>query len=229
MTHTQQRAAQLESLVDRATRQAERRCTRCANFLARWQRKLEECIESLLERQAQAWRPLTYEEARFQCEQLLREKDRRMRVSIAIADGQAAWHQRILNERYPYYDDEAYTATGVPRGIFLEAPISAPNGGPPPDAPASGCTSSAAPASSSGRHEAGARPGQQAWLEVCIAALMVSGVSFVEARQLCEEAGRGSLTAIRRIQLLTGHGPWVHGHAPAPAGTAEPARAPTAA
>ena len=91
-TPEQRRAAQLEELVERAERQAERRRARLARRRARWQRRLEACIESLLARQDQAWRPLSRDEARVQCETLLQEKDEQLRARIAIADDQVARH-----------------------------------------------------------------------------------------------------------------------------------------
>lgn len=58
--------------------------------------------------------PVTYEAAaasgasRQECEKRLREKRTRLRISVAIAEGQAAWHQGILDRRYPVRQRMSY-------------------------------------------------------------------------------------------------------------------------
>ena len=183
------------------------------------------CIMALLEEQAQAGNQMTYADAKAQCERQWRHADRRLRHHIAVADGQAAWHRRILHERY--YDDADLAVTRARSSAPREAPPSAPL-----DTPATGAAEpreapNAASVSPGARPAVGVSRAHLAWLEACTAALRGSGVTAVEARQLCDDAGRGSLEALRRIQFLTGHGPWVNGHDyPAPAPTSPGQEAP---
>ena len=183
------------------------------------------CILSLLAEQERAGTPMTFAAAAAQCNRQWRRAERSLSHRIAVADGQAAWYRRIRQERY--YDDDDLADTTARGGAPRRAPLGAPQ-----DTPATGgVTSREAPAPAVApadpRSAEGNARAHLAFVEVCTEALRGCGISAAEARRLCDDAGRGSLEALRRIQRLTGHGPWVNGHDyPAPAPTTPVQEAP---
>ena len=164
---------------------------------------------------------MTFAAAAAQCHRQWRHAECSLRRRIAEADGQAAWYRRIRQERYYDDDDLADTTTrgGAPRQAPPGAPQDAPaTGGATPREATAPVVTHADPRSAEGIARA-----HLAFVEVCTEALRGCGVSVEEARRICDEAWHGSLEAIRMIQRLTGHGPWVTGHDyPAPAPTTPP-------
>ena len=178
----------------------------------------------MLAEHRRAGTPMTFAAAAAHCQRQWRYAECCLRRRIAEADGQAAWYRRIRQERYYDDDDLADTIThgGAPRQAPPGAPPNAPGTGGATlrEATAPGMTP-ADPRSAESMARARMR-----FVEVCMEALRGCGVSEEEARRICDEAWHGSLEAIRRIQRLTGHGPWVNGHDyPAPEPTTPPPNA----
>ena len=164
---------------------------------------------------------MTFAAAAAHCHGQWRYAEDSLRRRIAEADGQAAWYRRIRQERY--YDDDDLTDTparaGLPRQVSPGAPQEdPPAGGAVPRDAAGPVAAPADPRSAESMRRARLR-----FLEVCAEALRGAGVSVEEALRICDEAWHGSLVAIRLLQALLGHGPWVNGHGyPGPGPTPPP-------